>query len=191
MTSEPPCWASFPLTTVLAVFQGVGRDKWPHLGLVYSPPQCPAPGTGGHSLQSRHPMGRFHLVPASPLSLEALSWGSMGASVRRQGLLAPCWLRGQGLAVGFLKYRGYCPFSIPTPTTFVTVSWLEGVALSLGSQALAGDTQVPTDLALTSPSVSWAQLSAQVVPLGTWSPVSSTLAVGAGLKEWPSWRPEV
>lgn len=141
----------FPLTTVLAVFQGVGQDKWPHLGLVYSPPQCPAPGTGGHSLQSRHPMGRFHLVPPSPLFLEALSWGPMGASVRRQGLLAPCWLRGQGLAVGFLKYRGYCLFSISTPTTFVTVSWLEGVALSLGSQALAGDTQAPTGLALTSP----------------------------------------
>lgn len=73
VTSEPPRWAYFPLTTVLAVFQSVGQDKWPHLGLVYSP-QCPAPGTGGYSLQSRHPMGRFHLVPPSPLSLEALSW---------------------------------------------------------------------------------------------------------------------
>lgn len=48
VTSEPPSWAYFPLTTVLAVFQSVGQDKQPHLGLVYSPPQCPTPGTGGH-----------------------------------------------------------------------------------------------------------------------------------------------
>lgn len=82
-------------------------------------------------------------------------------------------------------------FSIPTPTTFVTVDWLEGVALSLGSQALAGDTQAPTDLALTSPSVSWAQLSAQVVPLGTWSRLLNSPTVGSGLMEWPSWRLEV
>lgn len=79
VTSEPPSWAYFPLTTVLAVFQSVGLDEQPHLGLVYSPPQCPARGLED-TTQSRHPMDRFHLVPPS-LSLEALSWGSMGSSV--------------------------------------------------------------------------------------------------------------
>lgn len=74
--------------------------------------------------------------------------------VCHQGLLAPCWLRGQGLAVGFsLKYRGYCLSSISEVkcsifilATFVTVGWLQGVALSPGSQALAGDTQAPSRL---------------------------------------------
>lgn len=142
----------------------------------------------------------FTLVPPSPLSLEALGWGSMGASVCHQGLLAPCWLRGQGLAVGFsLKYRGYCLSSISEVkcsifilATFVTVGWLQGVALSLGSQALAGDTQAPSRLG---PYLALCLLSSAVCTggaSGNLVTVSSTLPLQAqDFLEWRSWRAEV
>lgn len=119
VTSEPPSWAYFPITTVLAVFQSVGRAEQPHLGLVYSPPQCPAPGTGGHYSIS----ASYGQISPGPPSL-SLELGFHGFFCLRQSLLAPCWLRGQGLAVGFLKYTGYCLFH-PHPHHF-SHCWLAG-----------------------------------------------------------------
>lgn len=83
---------------------------------------------------------------------QALGWGPMGASVCPRPL-TPLLAQGpgQGLSVGFsLKYRGYCLSSVsdvfhshPPLLLFTVAGW---VTLSPGSQALAGDTEVPLPL---------------------------------------------